>query len=83
MRCSHNKVYLVKSSDIAVSPESSVVCGKRGCPKKYDCGFIPNYPVINFGKVADLPLNTVPAPKNGWVEIENAQTFFRDLLEKI
>jgi len=79
----YNKVYLAYSVDLAVSRESGVVCGKRLCRQKYDCGFIPNYPVINFGNIEEMPPNTTPAPKNQWIEIEKCQRFFEDLLERV
>ncbi len=79
----YDKVYLTTSSNLAVSTESGVVCGKRDCPDKHSCGFIPNYPLINFGNVQELPSNIIPSPKNRWVEIEQAQLFFNELLERI
>ncbi len=79
----YNKVYLASSLDIAVSKESSIVCGKRACLDKYNCGFIPNYPVINFGNIEELLPGVIPSPKNRWVEIEKAQLFLKELLARI
>lgn len=78
----YNKVYFASSLDIAVSSTSGVVCNKRNCLNRSDCGFIPNYPVINFGNVTDLSPDLIPSPKNQWIEIEKAQQFFEAILEK-
>ena len=76
----YNRIYLARSSDLAVSVESGVVCGKRACQNRLDCGFIPNYPIINFGNIEDLPMNKIPSPKNRWTEIENCRKIFSDLV---
>jgi hypothetical protein len=79
----YNKVYIASSSDLAVSRGSKVVCGKRDCLQKYDCGFIPNYPVINFGNIEELSPDVIPVPKNRWIEIEKCQQFFEEILGRI
>jgi hypothetical protein len=79
----YNKIYLASSTDLAVSRGSGVICGKRACLQKYDCGFIPNYPIINFGNIEELPSDAIPVPKNRWIEIEKCQQFFEELLERI
>jgi hypothetical protein len=79
----YNKIYLVYSGDVAVSRNSGVVCGKRACTNKYDCGFIPNYPLINFGNVKELPEQDIPSPQNHWTEMENCESFFAGVLDKI
>ncbi len=79
----YNKIYLASSLDLAVSHESGVVCGKRNCSDKYNCGFIPNYPIINFGNIQALQDNIIPSPKNRWVEIEKSLPFFKEILERI
>ena len=76
----YNKVYFANSLDIAVSSKSGVVCTKGGCLNKSDCGFIPNYPVINFGNINDLSSNLIPTPKNYWIEIEKVKQFFQEIL---
>ncbi len=79
----YNKVYFASSRDIAVSPETGVVCTKKKCENKHNCGFIPNYPKINFGNVKILPLDAIPSPNNHWVEIEKVELLFNSLLNKI
>ena len=72
----YNKVYFASSLDIAVSTKSGVICNKRSCLDKSDCGFIPNYPVINFGNITELSPDFIPSPKNHWIEIERVEQFF-------
>lgn len=78
----YNKVYLAISSNITVSAETKIVCKRRKCTDKQCCGFIPNYPVINFGKVDELPRGAVPYPKNHWVEIDKAQLLFGQFVSR-
>lgn len=78
----YNKVYVARSVDLAVSRESGIVCIKRACKNKYNCGFIPNYPIINFGEVGDEETSTTLVPMNHWIEIDNALTLFESFIEK-
>ncbi len=79
----YNKVYFASSLDIAVSSKSGVLCNKRNCLDKSDCGFIPNYPVINFGNITELSPDLIPSPKNHWIEIERVEQFFKEVLDRI
>ncbi len=79
----YNKVYFASSFDIVVSHETGIICGRKKCLDKSNCGFIPNYPVINFGNVKNLELTEVPYPKNKWIEIEKCEAFFDELLLKV
>ncbi|MBD0370006.1 MAG: hypothetical protein ICV60_04175 [Pyrinomonadaceae bacterium] len=72
----YNKVYIARSVDLAVSRDSGVVCIKRACTNKYDCGFIPNYPLINFGEVIDAESDAVLAPTNHWIELDDSLPVF-------
>jgi len=78
----YNKIYFIRSSDLIVSPESQVVCTKRKCENKRNCGFIPNYPIINFGNLQDLNVGNDPSPINNWIGIENTEAFFKQFIEK-
>jgi hypothetical protein len=78
----YNKVYIARSVDLVVSRDSGVVCGKRVCQHKYDCGFIPNYPLINFGEIRDEEeAETVLVPTNGWSEIDESLSLFESFIE--
>ncbi len=76
----YNKIYLARSDSLAASPASGVVCGRKKCDDQHGCGFIPNYPIINFGRVGELPPENVPQPTNGWVEFENGLDVFGSFL---
>ncbi len=67
------KMYLAKSSDLAVGVGTGVVCTRRACRNATNCGFIPDYPIILF----DESLK----PINGWVEIEQAVDFFTSIIK--
>lgn len=78
----YNKVYLARSVDLAVSRRSGVVCGKRACQNRYDCGFIPNYPLINFGEVRDQDSDKNLAPLNPWIEIDDALALLESFIKE-
>ncbi len=67
------KMYVAKAQDFAVSRTSGVVCTRGKCKNKTNCGFIPNYPIINF----DAKKNK---PTNGWMPIEESLNLFRDFV---
>jgi hypothetical protein len=79
----YNKVYLACSLDISVSHNSGVICGKQACLDKSNCGFIPNYPIINFGNIEELSNEVIPSPKNSWIELDKSLQFFENILERI
>lgn len=74
----YNRIYLAKSEDLIVSERTGIHCIRRTCDNKTDCGFIPNYPLLNFGS---LDAEGAPVPVNDWVEISKAQTLFEDVLQ--
>lgn len=43
-----SQVYLAKSSDLAVLERNKITCRRRKCQDKANCGFIPNYPILEF-----------------------------------
>jgi hypothetical protein len=60
--------------------ETGIVCNKKKCLDKSNCGFIPNYPIINFGNINNLDSGVVLSPINKWIEIENCLPFFENLI---
>lgn len=76
----YNKVYIAKSVDLVVSKRSGVICSKEVCDNKQNCGFIPNYPLINFGDINSLPVGKIPKPKNTWVELEQSLFLFEEII---
>lgn len=75
----YNKIYVVRSVDLAVSPESGVVCSKKACTDKTNCGFIPNYPIIIFTENEDDPDEPL-VPTNNWVELDSSKKLFESFI---
>ena len=67
------RMYLARSQDLVASPKTRIVCSRKECKNKTNCGFIPNYPVIHFDAKTNKP--TEP-----WVPIEGCVNLFRRLL---
>lgn len=78
----YNKIYLARSDALAVSLTSGVKCGKKACNDKEDCGFIPNYPFINFGDLKQSPVAQVIKPINGWVDLKDSASLFESFLKE-
>lgn len=66
------KMYATKSSDLVIG-NNNVICTRSLCKNKKACGFIPNYPIINFDKKAKQP-------NNKWVPIEKISSILEDLV---
>lgn len=66
-------LYVVKTSDLKIG-NNGVICTRAQCKNKKSCGFIPNYPVINFDKKTNKPTN-------GWVSIEKSLRLFEDFIK--
>jgi hypothetical protein len=60
-------MYITSAKNLAVGYGFNA-CTKKKCNSKADCGFIPNYPPINFNGETLLPTN-------GWFPIEDAEEF--------
>jgi len=60
------QMYAARAKDLAVSRKNGVQCTRRKCERKNSCGFIPNYPVIEFA-----PDN--PQPLARWLLIANIE----------
>jgi len=66
-----NAMYVAKASDLVVSQASGVICPRRNCRNKRDCGFIPNYPIMRFR-------NGRPADR--WLRLEESLDLFRSFV---
>ena len=66
-RLAFDKMYITSAKNLAVGYGFNT-CTKKKCNSKADCGFIPNYPPINFNGETLLPTN-------GWFPIEDAEEF--------
>ena len=68
-----NKIYIAKSTDLHIVPKNSVLCTRRTCTNKSNCGFIPNYPIIKFNLQTKLPYTP-------WYEIEHSLPLFKEFV---
>jgi hypothetical protein len=66
------RMYIAKSSDLAVRPDNKIVCTRRKCKNKTNCGFIPDYPIIEF--------DTKGMPTNQWMPIDESANIFRQFI---
>lgn len=66
-------LYVAKTSDLKIG-NNGVICTRAQCKNKKACGFIPNYPVINFDKKTNKPIN-------GWVSVEKSLGLFEDFVK--
>src|SRR3989304_6352569 len=72
---SFRNIYIARTESLAVTHDSGVVCTRRNCQNKTNCGFVPNYPIIYF----DAKTNN---PTNGWVPIEESLNIFKGFVGK-
>ena len=68
-------LYVAKTSDLKIG-NNGVICTRAKCKNKKACGFIPNYPVINFDKRTNKPTS-------GWVSIEQALGLVEDFVKSL
>lgn len=69
-----DKMYITSSKNLAVG-NGFHKCTRKACTKKNDCGFILNYPPINFDSKS-------LSPTNGWFPIEEAESFVLSVLNE-
>jgi len=62
-------LYLGSAKEISVKSANGVECTRRRCTNKIACGFIPNYPDINFNTSSLEPINN-------WSSLDNANEIF-------
>lgn len=71
----YNFLLIAKSSDLIVSQNSNLKCTRKKCKDSHtdiDCGFIPNYPIVN--------LNDVASGNSCWKTIANVEQVFNNHL---
>ena len=66
-------LYVAKTSDLKIS-NNGVICTRAQCKNKKGCGFIPNYPIIDFDK-------KINQPTNNWVSIKESLSLFEDFIQ--
>ena len=69
----YHRMYVAKTEDIAIRQNSGVVCTRRGCKNKKNCGFIPNYPIIKFDAKTGRSTNR-------WVQLEESLIIFNSFV---
>lgn len=67
-------LYVAKTKDLKIG-NNGVICTRSKCKNKKGCGFIPNYPIIDFDKNTNKPIN-------GWVLIKDSLGLFQDFVRK-
>jgi hypothetical protein len=70
-----NKMYIAHSNSLVISPDNSTRCTRRKCATPKRCGFIPNYPIIEFDPHTLKPLGP-------WHELENASEIFLSFIQR-
>jgi hypothetical protein len=63
-----NFMLIAKSRDLIVNPKNKIICRRKRCIKaktSQNCGFIPNYPIIDLTEVA--------TKKSPWVKLKNIE----------
>lgn len=71
----YNQIYLASSDSLITNKETGILCTRNKCEED-NCGFIPNYPIINFGDVNKLEEGQIPTPKSSWYSLSMADTLF-------
>ena len=70
------KMYVIEATSLCVgNRKHPIICPRRNCPDKQNCGFIPNYPLIHFPEKS-------PTPSNGWTSIKESAAFFSALINQ-
>lgn len=71
-----NFLLVAKSSELIISPNNNLRCTRKKCKDSnsdINCGFIPNYPIVN--------LNDVASGSSVWKKIHNVENIFNKYLE--
>ena len=66
-------IFVAKGSDLAIN-NNQIICTRGLCKNKKACGFIPNYPIINFDKKTNKPMNK-------WVPIQQTLSLFESIVK--
>ena len=69
----YQRIYVARTTVLAAKSQTGVICSRNKCNNKTNCGFIPNYPIINFDA-------TTNKPTNGWMLITESESFFKNFV---
>ncbi len=67
-------LYVARTEDLKIG-DNGVVCTRAQCKNKKKCGFIPNYPIINFDQKTNKPINK-------WVGLDDCLDLFQSFVNK-
>lgn len=68
-----SRMYVARASDIAIKDINGISCTRRKCDDKQNCGFIPNYPVIEIPDKSKYPISR-------WTPIEECVRIFESFV---
>ncbi|TAE33254.1 MAG: restriction endonuclease [Candidatus Kapaibacterium sp.] len=69
------RMYAASSLELAVRKENGVVCTRKKCRNKEDCGFIPNYPIMEFASEETRPIAR-------WLPLEDSEKLFLRVIHR-
>lgn len=69
------RMYVAKAENLVVNPLNAVECTRRKCQRKKSCGFIPNYPVIEFSPATAQPISR-------WLPVEKIEDLLLSFVSK-
>lgn len=64
-----------KANDLAVLSKNKTNCSRRNCSSKSNCGFIPNYPIVEFESASKKP-------SHPWVHLEDIENLMLSFVQK-
>lgn len=69
-----HKLYIARTSNLAVRPENNVMCTRQKCKTPENCNFVPNYPIIRF------QFNRT-TPDYPWFELKDSLPLFYEAIK--
>jgi hypothetical protein len=69
-----NQLYIASADSISIKRKNKVKCTRKKCSNQTNCGFIPNYPVIEFN-------NDSLEPLSNWKSLEKLDVVFHSYLQ--
>ncbi|NJL90602.1 MAG: restriction endonuclease [Coleofasciculaceae cyanobacterium SM2_1_6] len=68
-----SRMYVARACDIVIKDINEIICTRKKCDNKQNCGFIPNYPVIGIPNECKYPVKY-------WTPVEESIKVFESLL---
>ncbi|MEO1253971.1 MAG: restriction endonuclease [Bacteroidota bacterium] len=70
----YNKMYIATSHSLAVLEGNDQKCKRRKCPINNSCGFIPNYPFLEFVRGQRIP-------RMPWIDVDTSLGLFEAFVQ--